>query len=144
MVPKVGPLLYSLSSFANVAIAGPGTITQRFRWPRPVFVTGIKIVTQTALATDLASLTLAISDETQHQVIYSWQGGTGAPVGAVQGIGGLGGPGPLLDPGMQWLAVQRPVMASDIWVVTAANVSGAPISLACLLMRFDEGAARAA
>lgn len=145
MVPTRGPMLFSVRGFAPLAIAnGADSGAIRFRWPRPLFVTALQCVTRTALVADLAGLTIAVTDETQQQMFFNWQGENVVNLAAAQGLGGLGGPGPLVTPGNGWLALQRPVAAGDQWFITIANISAAPITVAALLFRFEEGQRRAA
>lgn len=144
MQPKIGPVLYSVREFVGLsvpALAGgvPGTSgVQTFRYPRSVFVTSIRLVTNDGSPASLAALSLRIQDETSQEVIFNVAGQNTAPFGALQGIGGIGGPG-LLVRGAGKFELQRPVADGDTWLMTVRNSSGAPIVLAALLLEFAEG-----
>jgi hypothetical protein len=127
-------------------VAGvPGaTAAIRFRFPRSVFVTGFQIVPRPGTLASLVPLAIRIQDESSHEMIFDWQGARTAAALALQGIGGIGGPGLLLRAGTGWTALQRPVAESDQWFFTLTNRSAGDIIVACVLLQFEEGLRRAA
>lgn len=128
--PRVGPVVYLPADFHNVSIGAGATVTGVFFFPRPIFVVGVSIIPASGLAADAANLEYGFTDETQDQFASDGTGLPGsnaAPVNAMMG-GDLSTPWPL----------QRPVQGQDRWVQTLFNKSGAPITVAAILLFLEE------
>lgn len=149
MLPQRGPMLYSVQGAQGLAVAAavgavPGTsAVLRFRWPRALFCTGVALIARTGLASDLSTLALRIQDESFQDVIADGRGAVTIPIGVLGGPQGMGGPGVLVTPGNAWLALQRPVTDGDLWFFTITNASAGILTVAALLLRFEEGLRRA-
>ncbi len=128
MLPKVGPVLYIVPGSSNVSIGAGTTLLLPFKWPSARFVTGLLVLPLSGVPADAARLEVAITDETQQQIIADGFGGTFAAPGlAMSGL-------------VAWnpLPLQRPVAAGDPWGISVANVGAAPITLAALVLYFEE------
>jgi hypothetical protein len=140
VVPKLGPSLFSVRTFANASIPSVGSVvtpTPGFRWPRALFCTGLLLVPQSGSPADAAALSVRLQDETFADIITDGFGTTLRIDGcAMSGIAdSLGFGRPMFRP----FAFQRPVLDGDTWTISVFNASGAPIVVAGLHLLFDEG-----
>lgn len=125
------PFVYTVDGVNGVAIgAGASLGPIKFRWPEAQFVTGLSLITHGGTATELAALTLAITDEDNDPMVL-----TNGVAGAMSGLafGGIALEQWPTLPLVRTLDLQRPVAAGDVWRFVLENSSGAPITAELLL-----------
>jgi hypothetical protein len=135
----------TIAGGASLGAEGTGaTVTDfrcEWRWPRDLFVLGVTVVPADGTVTALASLELRVIDEDSNDLVSA--GGLGgatdnqAPMLAQQGLGQA-----MLSilalPPIRPLRLQRPVRSRDPWLFKLANISGAPIDVAAMILHFAE------
>lgn len=145
---RTGPQAYTVPDFSGLAVAAlaagepgdSGVFT--FRWPRPVFWTGLIVVPRgdSALGSpevEQANLAIEIQDEQSKQIITDTRGADSlrvkpfaAPALAMAGLRG------------QVFPFQRPIGEDVEYRFRVRNYAAVAITIAAVMLFFDEAAAR--
>lgn len=136
--PRIGPIAFKVGALSQSIAAGSSLGPVLFRWPRPLFVTGMVLVPRSGDRADMAGLRINIVDETQQQIFLSGDNSNNY-------MNALGATGLVtLDPTFEDLikvgplALQRPVAAGDQWFITIQN-GGSNAVIPELSFCFEEG-----
>jgi hypothetical protein len=122
--PQRGPVRYLVSA-ADVDINGGSTLEVDFRFPRPVFATGLLMTLRNPQDQYLANVSLRIQDETQQDMIFDGVGGyTGRPLAMFRTRYIDGGPFFTDLMKVRTYQLQRPVFTGDRWFFTIRNSNG--------------------
>jgi hypothetical protein len=137
LFPKKGPVSFTVTAVDAAIGAGLSVGPVAFRWPRPLFVTGVILLPTSGRHEDMASLRLRIQDESSQDMISDGAGGHKVSALELCGLRPL----PSVFGGLMIsrpYALQRPVNTGDQWWITIDN--RAAVSLRPeLIFTFDDG-----
>ncbi len=131
-MPSRGPSIYRITDIEQAIAAAttpttPGSSTVvKFRWPKPLYITGLFVFAKSGLDVDAAKLKFTVQDQRSWDLVTSGVSTEQQPVFATVGAG------------RRWYPMNILVHDVDIWQIQFFNYSANTVLTPIMYVEFED------